>query len=66
MAPRNVIEEETHYVDIGQELLQWLVNQGVAVAFGIFVLVRLDARVGELLLTVQKLTDELSAGRGTR
>jgi len=53
-------------MDIGQELIQWLVNQGVAVAFAVFVLVRLDQRIGELLLAVQKLTDELSAHeRGT-
>lgn len=47
-------------MDLGQELVQWLVNQGVAVAFGIYVLVRLDTRIGELLLAVQKLTDQLA------
>lgn len=50
-------------MNIGPELLQWLVNQGVAVAFGIFVLVRLDTRVGELLLSVQKLTDAIASQR---
>lgn len=48
---------------VEQGLIQWLVNQGVAVAFGIYVLVRLDTRVGELLLSVQKLTDELAQKR---
>jgi hypothetical protein len=45
------------------ELLQWLINQGVAVALAIFVIVRMDSRLGELLLSVQKLTDELAAHR---
>jgi hypothetical protein len=53
-------------MNIGPELIQWLVNQGVAVAFGIYVLVRLDTRIGELLLSVQKLTDALAAGQATK
>lgn len=52
-------------MDIGAELVQWLINQGVAVAFGLFVLVRLDQRIGELLLAVQKLTDELAVHQRT-
>jgi len=45
---------------VGQELIQWLVNQGIGVAIAVYVLVRVDTRVGELLLAVQKLSDQLA------
>jgi len=47
-------------VDIGQELVQWLVNQGVAVAIAVYVLVRLDIRMGQLLVAIQALTDSVN------
>ena len=53
-------------MDVGQELLQWLINQGVAVAFAIFVLVRLDTRVGELLLSMQNFIDEWGKANSPR
>lgn len=48
-----------------RELVQWVINQGAAVAFGLFVLIRLDQRIGELLLAVQKLTDQLAEHQRT-
>lgn len=46
------------------DVVQWVVNQGVAVAVLIFVLVRLEARLAAIEAALGKLTDILTPKAG--
>lgn len=43
------------------DVVQWLINQGVAIAVLAFVLVRVDSRLTQMLVTLQQLADKMTA-----
>jgi hypothetical protein len=43
--------------NVSQDFLTWLVNQGVAVAVLVFLLVRLESRMAKLETLLQQLAD---------
>lgn len=49
-------------MDPTQELIQWIVGQGVAVAVLAFVLWRVDGRLTDIALKLQTLIDQHSGG----